>query len=55
VPLNAALIPAKEGTSGRGVSYTLTVEASQLRGSQAVIVELLRTNGSKQRSNPVPF
>jgi hypothetical protein len=55
VLLNAALIPAKEGTSGRGASYTLMVYASQLRGAGGVIVELVRTDGSKQRSSPVPF
>ncbi|HEV8374989.1 MAG TPA: hypothetical protein VGR38_02010 [Candidatus Polarisedimenticolia bacterium] len=55
VQLNAALIPAKEGTNGRGASYSLTVDASRLRGAGEVLVELVRTDGSRVRSSPASF
>ena len=55
VKLNSALIPAKEGSSGRGATYSVTFGSSELKGSGAVVVELVRTNGSKERFGPASF
>jgi hypothetical protein len=51
--LNASLIPAKEGTTGLGADYGVTFETARLKGSSAVIVELVKFDGSTQRFGPV--
>jgi hypothetical protein len=55
VKINSALVTAKEGTTGKGASYTLTFDASQLKGSSAVYIEVVKTNGSKERFGPASF
>ena len=53
--LNATLIAAKEGTTGRGASYTVTFDANALKGSTLVYVEIVKTDGSKERFGPASF
>jgi len=53
--LNGSLIAAKEGTSGKGASYTVTFDAGQLKGSSSVFVEIVKTDGSKERFGPASF
>ncbi|HEU5182498.1 MAG TPA: hypothetical protein VFW45_17055 [Candidatus Polarisedimenticolia bacterium] len=55
VKINANLIAAKEGTTGKGASYTLSFDAGQLKGSSAVYVEVVKNDGSKERFGPVSF
>jgi hypothetical protein len=55
VKLNGSLIAAKEGTSGKGATYSVTFDAGQLKGSSAVFVEIVKTDGSKERFGPVSF
>jgi hypothetical protein len=55
VKLNARLIPAKKGTTGEGASYSMTITARDLRGSTAVYVEVVKTNGTTERFGPVSF
>lgn len=55
VKLNGALIAAKEGTTGKGASYTATFDAGQLKGSSAVYIEVVKNNGSKERFGPASF
>jgi len=53
--LNGSLIAAKEGTTGKGASYTATFDAAQLKGSTSVFVEIVKTDGSKERFGPASF
>jgi hypothetical protein len=53
--LNGSLIAAKEGTTGRGATYTVTFDAAQLKGSSSVFVEIVKTDGSKERFGPASF
>jgi hypothetical protein len=53
--LNTSLIAAKEGTTGKGATYTVTFDAGQLKGSSAVFVEIVKTDGSKERFGPASF
>jgi hypothetical protein len=55
VKLNRSLIAAKEGTTGRGASYSATFDAGQLKGSTAVFVEIVKTDGSRERFGPAGF
>jgi hypothetical protein len=55
VQLNSSLIPAKKGTTGEGASYSASFGAGDLKGSTAVIVEVVKTNGAKERFGPASF
>jgi hypothetical protein len=55
VRLNARLIPAKNGTTGSGASYTMSIPASALKGSTSVYVEIITINGAKERFGPASF
>lgn len=55
VKINGTLVDAKEGTTGKGASYTFEFDASQLKGSSAVYIEVLKNNGSKARFGPASF
>jgi len=55
VKINASLIEAQEGTTGKGASYSVTFEPGQLKGSSSVYVEIVKTNGSKERFGPASF
>ena len=55
VKINATLISAKEGTTGKGASYSVTFDAGQLKGSSAVYIEVVKNNGSTQRFGPASF
>jgi hypothetical protein len=50
--LNNSLIVAKGGSTGSGAGYSASFEGSRLKGSNAVYVELVKTDGSKQRFGP---
>ena len=52
VKLNDRLIAAKEGTTGRGATYTLVFDARKLKGSTSVYVEIVKNDGSKERFGP---
>jgi len=53
--LNGSLIAAKEGTTGRGASYSATFDAGQLKGSISVLVEMVKLDGSRERFGPASF
>jgi hypothetical protein len=53
--LNGSLIAATEGTTGKGASYTVTFDGGQLKGSTSVYVEIVKTDGSKERFGPASF
>ena len=53
--LNASLIAAKEGTTGRGAAYSIVFDAGQLKGSSLIFVEIVKTDGSKERFGPASF
>lgn len=53
--LNGTLIAAKEGTTGKGASYSVTFDGGQLKGSTTVYVEIVKTDGSKERFGPASF
>ena len=53
--LNGSLIAAKEGTTGRGASYSATFDAGQLKGSSSVFVEIVKLDGSRERFGPADF
>jgi len=53
--LNGTLIAAKEGTTGKGATYTVTFDGGQLKGSSSVYVEIVKTDGSKERFGPASF
>ena len=53
--LNASLISAKEGTTGKGASYTMTFDGAQLKGSTSIYLEIVKTDGSKERFGPASF
>lgn len=55
IKLNSSLIAAKEGTTGKGASYSVTFDGGQLKGSSAVYVEVVKTDGSKERFGPASF
>jgi len=55
VKINANLIAAKEGTTGKGASYSLSFDAGQLKGSSSVYVEVVKNDGSKERFGPAAF
>lgn len=55
VKLNESLIAAKEGTTGRGGSYSATFDAGQLKGSSSVFVEIVKIDGSRERFGPADF
>jgi hypothetical protein len=55
VQLNSSLIAAKEGTTGKGASYSATFDANQMKGSTLVYVEIVKTDGTKQRFGPASF
>jgi len=57
VQLNTRLIPAKHGTTGEGASYSISLTASALKskGSTAVYIEIVKTNGAKERFGPASF
>lgn len=52
VKINDSQIAPKEGTSGNGASYMITVGAGQLKGATSVIVEVVKTNGTSERFGP---
>ena len=52
VKLNDSLIAAKEGTTGRGATYTLVLDMRQLKGSTSVYVEIVKNDGSRERFGP---
>jgi len=53
--LNGSIIVAKEGTTGKGATYSVTFDAGQLKGSSSVYVEIVKTDGSKERFGPASF
>jgi hypothetical protein len=53
--LNSTLIPAKEGTTGRGALYSVTFDSGQLKGCKSIAVELVGTDESRTRFGPVGF
>jgi len=55
VQINSALIPAQEGTSGAGASYSINLGPRDLKGSTAVYVELVKTSGAKELFGPASF
>jgi len=55
VQLNSTLIAAKKGTTGEGASYTVSLSSGSLKGSTAVYVEVVKTNGAKERFGPASF
>ncbi len=55
VRLNATPIPAKEGTTGQGASYSVALSGGDLKGSAAVYVEVVKTNGTTERFGPASF
>jgi len=55
VQLNSSLIQAKKGTTGEGASYDVSLGGGDLKGATAVYVELVKTNGAKERFGPVRF
>lgn len=55
VKLNGAIIDAKEGTTGKGASYTVTFDGGQLKGSTSVYVEIVKLNGTTERFGPASF
>ena len=55
IKLNPSLIAAKEGTTGKGAEYTVTFDGGQLKGSTSVFVEIVKTDGSKERFGPASF
>ena len=55
VQMNASLIPAKNGTTGESASYSVSLKSGDLKGSTAVYVELVKTNGAKERFGPASF
>ncbi|MCI0409880.1 MAG: hypothetical protein L0191_15190 [Acidobacteria bacterium] len=55
IPLNSTLIPAEEGTTGEGASYSVTFDPGQLKGCNAINVELVLTDRSRKRFGPVGF
>ena len=55
VKLNSALIPAKEGTTGKGASYSVVFEGGQLKGAALIYLDLVKTDGSRLRFGPANF
>jgi hypothetical protein len=55
VQLNSSLIQAKQGTTGGSASYSIDLSSGDLKGSTAVYVELVKTNGAKERFGPASF
>jgi len=55
IRLNSALISPKEGTTGKGATYSLTFDGGQLKGSSTIYIEVVKTNGSKERFGPASF
>ncbi len=55
VKINGTLVAPKEGTTGKGASYTFEFDAGQLKGSSAVYIEVVKNNGSKARFGPASF
>jgi len=55
IKLNTALISAKEGTTGKGATYSVSFDGGQLKGSSAIYIEVVKTNGSKERFGPASF
>lgn len=53
--LNSSIIKATEGTTGKGAAYTATFDGGQLKGSTSVYVEIVKTDGSKERFGPASF
>ncbi len=54
VRMNDALIAAKQGTTGMGASYSVSLGAGDLRGSAGVAVEVVMLDGTRVRFGPVP-
>jgi len=53
--LNAELVAANEGTTGKGSTYTVTIEARELKGSSSFFIELVKTDGTTRRFGPARF
>lgn len=53
--LNSTLIAPRFGTTAEGASYTIDLSAGDVKGSSHVAVEVKHTNGSTDRTDPVPF
>jgi hypothetical protein len=55
VQMNTSLIQAKQGTTGESASYSIDLSSRDLKGSTGVYVELVKTNGAKERFGPASF
>jgi hypothetical protein len=55
IKLNSALIPAQEGTTGLGASYSAVFDGSKLKGSTSVFIDLVKIDGTTARFGPVGF
>jgi len=53
--LNASLIPAQQGSTGVGASYTASFDSGQLKGATQVLLELVKLDATTQRFGPVFF
>jgi len=53
--LSPTLIPAQEGTTGNGASYSVNFDSGQLKGCSLIAVELVKSDGSRTRYGPVGF
>jgi hypothetical protein len=52
IKLNSSKINAKEGTTGNGASYQISVGSGTLKGSTNVFVEVVKTDGTSERFGP---
>ena len=55
VVLNRSLIPAQEGTTGNGATYSFAVDRNRLKGSALLFVEVVKLDGSRVRFGPASF
>ncbi|HEU5181178.1 MAG TPA: hypothetical protein VFW45_10310, partial [Candidatus Polarisedimenticolia bacterium] len=53
--LNRSLIPAQEGTSGGGASYSFSVDRNRLKGSALIFIDLVKLDGTRVRFGPASF
>ena len=53
--LNSSLIPAQEGTTGQGATYSMIFDADLLKGASQVSVEIVLLDGSRKQFGPVPI
>lgn len=52
VVLNRTVIPAQQGTTGGGASYSFQVDRSRLKGSALLFVDLIKLDGTRVRFGP---